>query len=127
MSKKTVLKVGSVHEYNADGSYNYTLHVEMQLKCLEMLGPEKAAPIRARFDAIKQRPYAFNGGDHINKVARDISGALDGLAPTGMYYGIPRDNCNINGFWPDDWINAAGKAIGPRDVEVRMLGACVIG
>lgn len=115
-----VLKPGLVHEYNADGSYNYTEHIETQLRALERLNPETGAAVRVRFENVRGCRYAPN--DSLLKVAQSISERLDDLAPEGLYYGIPRDNSNLAGFWPVEWLKG-----GPADAVARSFGACVIG
>lgn len=120
MSQLKVLGPGVVHEYNTDGQYNYTAHVEAQLRVLEQLCPAEGAQLRARFESVCSSRYA--DGDHINKVASTISQQLDALAPDGHYYGAPRDNSNIAGFWPNEWLHH-----GPADAVARAIGPCTIG
>lgn len=115
-----VLCAGVVDEYNADKQYNYTAHVEAQLEVLERLNPSDGAQIRARFEAVRGGRYVE--GDHISNVAKAISARLDALAPEGLYFGIPRANSNIAGFWPIAWLKG-----GPSDAEARAVGRCRIG
>lgn len=115
-----VLKMGAVHEYNTDRQYNYTEHVEAQLRVLEQLAPADGAAARARFEAVRE--YRYASADSLPKIAGCISEKLDALAPEGLYFGIPRDNSNIAGFWPDAWLRG-----GPADAVVRAYGACVLG
>lgn len=117
----TVLKGGLIDEYNADGQYNYSGHVEAQLQALEKLNAPAAAPLRERFD--KLRGGRWSGEDHVNKVAKDVSEALNKLAPAGLYFGTPRYNSNMAGFWPAEWERAGG----PMDSVARGHGLCVIG
>lgn len=118
-----VLKPGLVHEY---ANYDASAHCEAHIACLEKLDPNAGAVMRQKANELIRRYGSIRS--QTTQLTRECSIALGKVAPAGLYFGIPNVNCNMVGFWPQEWIEGA-TVRNPKGVPAstaRLLGNAVI-
>jgi len=118
-----VVKPGLIHEY---ANYDASAHCEAHIACLEKLNPNAGAIVRAKATELIRRFGSIRS--ETVQLQRECSGALDKIAPAGLYFGIPNVNSNMAGFWPREWIEGATvrNPKGVPDSIARAFGIAVI-
>lgn len=118
-----VLKPGLIHEY---ANYDTTAHCEAHIVLLERLDSTAGAAVRAKADELIRKYGSIHSAT--THLQRECRGALDKLAPAGLYFGIPSVNSNMAGFWPQEWIDGATprNPKGVPDPVARALGYAAI-